>query len=169
MAQSILETINNKNSEKRVYVENESYKIFPLKEALTDDEQMIYRFYKLELQGVQIDKDDLKIAMDAKEILLKEYVSPPKVEHLASLCATNKTKLQQVFKEVYKVTIPEYVKKLRLEKTNMLLKEQRLSIGEVAKAVGYQHHTHHNSKPQQVTVSPSLHQNKKMSDTTRLL
>ena len=139
VAQSILETINNQDSEKRVYVENESYKIFPLKEALTDDEQMIYRFYKLELQGVQIDKDDLKIAMDAKEILLKEYIAPPKVEYLASRCATNKTKLQQVFKEIYKLTIPEYVKKLRLEKANMLLKEQRLSIGEIAKAVGYQH------------------------------
>lgn len=139
VAQSILETINNKDSEKCVYVEDESYKIFPLKDALTDDEQMIYRFYKLELQGMHIDKDDLKIAMDAKEILLREYVNPPKIAYLASLCATNKTKLQYAFKKVYKMTIPEYVKKLRLEKANVLLKEHSLTIGEVAKAVGYQH------------------------------
>ncbi len=139
VAQTILDTINNKNADKRVYVENDSYKIFPLKDALTDDEQMIYRFYKLELQGMDIDKDDLKIAMDAKEILLREYVNPPKIAYLASLCATNKTKLQYAFKEVYRMTIPEYVKKLRLEKANVLLKEHSLTIGEVAKAVGYQH------------------------------
>ncbi len=139
VAQTILDTIQNKDADKRVYVENDSYKIFPLKDALTDDEQMIYRFYKLELEGMQIDKMDLKIAMDAKEILLKEYVSPPTISYLASLCATNKTKLQHTFKEVYKMTIPEYVKKLRLEKANILLKEYPTTIGEVAKAVGYQH------------------------------
>ena len=139
VAQSILETINNKDADKRVYVENSSYKIFPLKDELTDDEQMIYRFYKLELESMYIDKNELKIAIDAKEILLREYVNPPKIAYLASLCATNKTKLQHVFKEVYKMTIFEYVKKLRLEKANILLKEHSLSIGEVAKAVGYQH------------------------------
>ncbi len=139
VAQSILDTINNKDADNCVYVENESYKISPLKDALTDDEQMIYRFYKLELESMHVDKNELRIAMDAKEILLREYVNPPKIAYLASLCATNKTKLQHAFKEVYSTTIPEYVKKLRLEKANILLKEHSLTIGEVAKAVGYQH------------------------------
>jgi short-subunit dehydrogenase/AraC-like DNA-binding protein len=139
VAQNILDTINNKDADKRVYVENDSHKIFPLKEALTDDEQMIYRFYKLELEGMNIDKDDLKIAMDAKEILLKEYVNPPKIAYLAPLCSTNKTKLQQAFKNVYKMSIPKYVKKIRLEKAYHLLKDHSLNIGEVAKTVGYQH------------------------------
>jgi len=139
VAQTILDTINNEDIDKRVYVENSSSKIFPLKDALTDDEQMIYRFYKLELDGMYVDKNELKIAMDAKEILLREYVNPPKIAYLASLCATNKTKLQYVFKEVYKMTILEYVKKLRLEKADILLKEGIYNIGEVTKAVGYQH------------------------------
>ncbi len=140
VAQSILDTINNKNADKRVYVENDSYKIFPLKDALTDDEQMIYRFYKLELEDMHVNKVELKIAMDAKEILLREYVNPPTIDYLASRCATNKTKLQHAFKEVYKMTIPEYVKKLRLEKAHILLQEYpTTTIGEVAKAVGYQH------------------------------
>ncbi len=139
VAQTILDTIKNKDADKRVYVENDSYKIFPLKDALTDDEQMIYRFYKLELEGMHVDKSELKIAIDAKEILLREYVNPPKIAYLASLCATNKTKLQYAFKEVYKMTIPEYVKKLRLEKANILLKEHASTIGEIAKTVGYQH------------------------------
>ncbi len=139
VAKTILNTINNIDAEKCVYVENDAYKISPLKDALTEDEQMIYRFYKLELEGMSVDKNELKIAMDAKEILLKEYVNPPKLAYLSTLCATNKTKLQYAFKEVYKMSIPEYVKKLRLEKANILLKDKIMTIGEVAKAVGYQH------------------------------
>ena len=77
--------------------------------------------------------------MDAKEILLKNYANPPKIEYLAKLCATNKTKLNKVFKKVYKVTISNYIKNLRLEKAYILLQKQFLNIGEVAEKVGYMH------------------------------
>jgi len=139
VAETILKTINNSYSESRVYVEGESYKISPLRDELTNDEQMLYRFYKLEVENTNIDKDELKIAMDAKEILLRNYTNPPKIEHLAKLCATNKTKLNKVFQKVYKVTIANYIKNIRLEKAYILLQEQSLSIGEVAKEVGYMH------------------------------
>ena len=139
VSKTILETINNPHADKRVYVENAAYKPSLIKDELTEDEQMIYRFYNLEVESMNIDKGELKIAMDAKEILLSEYVNPPKAEHLAHLCSTNKTKLNLVFKKVYKITIANYVKKLRLEKANILLLEENLTIGEVSKSVGYQH------------------------------
>lgn len=139
VAKTILETINNHNSNTRVYVEDKNHKISLLGDELTEDEKMIYRFYLLEMADMDIDKDELKIAMDAKEILLKDFANPPKIEYLAKLCATNKTKLNKVFQNVYKITIGNYIKKLRLEKANLLLREQSLTIGEVAKEVGYLH------------------------------
>jgi len=139
VAKTILETINNHNSNTRVYVEDKNHKISLLGDELTEDEKMIYRFYLLEMADMDIDKDELKIAMDAKEILLKDFANPPKIEYLAKLCATNKTKLNKVFQNVYKITIGNYIKKLRLEKANLLLQEQSLTIGEVAKEVGYLH------------------------------
>jgi len=139
VAQTIWETINNSNANTRVYVEGESHKIFPLRDELTDDEQMMYRFYMLEMADMHVDKDELKIAMDAKEILLKNFTNPPKTEYLAKLCATNKTKLNKVFQNIYKVTIANYIKKLRLEKAYILLTEGTLNIGDVAKEVGYAH------------------------------
>lgn len=139
VAKTILETINNHNSNTRVYVEDKNHKISLLGDELTEDEKMIYRFYLLEMADIDIDKDELRIAMDAKEILLKDFANPPKIEYLAKLCATNKTKLNKVFQNVYKITIGNYIKKLRLEKANLLLQEQSLTIGEVAKEVGYLH------------------------------
>jgi len=139
VAKTILETINNTNADIRLYVEGGNHKLFPLRDELTDDEQMMYRFYMLEMADTSVDKDELKIAMDAKEILLKDFVNPPKIEHLAKLCATNKTKLNKVFQNIYKVTIANYIKKLRLEKANILFQEGVLSIGDVAKKVGYAH------------------------------
>jgi len=139
VAQTVWETINNINADTRVYVEGQSHKVFPLRDELTDDEQMMYRFYMLEMADTSVNKDELKIAMDAKEILLKDFVNPPKIEYLAKCCGTNKTKINKVFQNIYKVTISNYIKKLRLEKANILLKEGTYSIGEVAKKVGYAH------------------------------
>jgi len=102
-------------------------------------ELMLHRFSLLDIVDKSMDRDSLAIAIKAKEYLLENFISPPKVEHLAHLCSSNKTKLNIVFKKVYKMTIANYVKKLRLENANILLREESLTIGEVAKKVGYQH------------------------------
>ncbi len=102
-------------------------------------ELMLHRFSLLDIVDKKIQKDELNIAIKAKKHLLNDFVSPPKIEQLAHLCTTNKTKLNQSFKKVYKTTISNYIKKLRLEKANLLLREQYLTIGEISKKVGYQH------------------------------
>ena len=43
---------------------------------------------------------------------------------------------------MYHITIYGYVQKLRLEEANLLLKEKNLTIGEIAKKVGYRHQGH---------------------------
>jgi AraC-like DNA-binding protein len=89
-----------------------------------------------------IDEEELAIASRAKSHLLSSFKNPPTIETLAHLCATNESKLKKVFKKVYKSTIYAYVQRLRLEEANLLLREECMTIGEVAKRVGYKHQGH---------------------------
>ncbi|WP_321779396.1 helix-turn-helix transcriptional regulator [Sulfurimonas sp.] len=105
-------------------------------------EFMIHRFGLLDMQDDELSNDEICIARSSKAILLRSFSTPPSIEVLAHLCATNESKLKKVFKKVHKTTIYGYVQKLRLEKANILLKEQFLNIGEIAKEVGYKHQGH---------------------------
>jgi len=89
-----------------------------------------------------VGKDDVEIATKARDYLLKNFKNPPTIEELAHLCATNESKLKKVFKQVYKSTIYSYVQKLRLEKANLLLREEALTVGAIASTVGYKHQGH---------------------------
>ncbi len=102
-------------------------------------EFMIHRFSLICLRDEDIDPDELQIALKAQKYLLNHFVNPPTIPHLAHICATNETKLKRAFKKVFKTTVGGYIRKLRLEKANLLLKDRVLSIGEVAKEVGYSH------------------------------
>jgi len=105
-------------------------------------EFIIHRFSLLDMNENTINKEDLEIAKKAKEYLLKNYVSAPTISTLSHICATNESKLKIIFKKVYKMTIYNYVQKLRLEKANLLLKDKVLNIGEIAQDVGYKHQGH---------------------------
>jgi len=104
-------------------------------------EFMIHRFSLLDIFD-EVSDEELGLASKAKSVLLGDFIDPPTVEALAHLCATNTSKLKTVFKKVYKTTIHSYVQKLRLEEANLLLKEEDLTIGEIAKKVGYRHQGH---------------------------
>jgi len=105
-------------------------------------EFMIHRFKLLDIDETPLKDDEICITNSAKDILLKSFANPPTIDVLAHLCATNETKLKYVFKKRYKCTIYSYIQDLRLQKANLLLKEQNLTIGEIAKEVGYKHQGH---------------------------
>ena len=102
-------------------------------------EFLIHRFALIDIHQDSLSDDEICITKSAKEILLKSFVNPPTIEVLAHLCATNETKLKSAFKKRYKTTIYNYIQKLRLQKANLLLREQSSTIGAVAKEVGYKH------------------------------
>jgi len=102
-------------------------------------EFMIHRFKLLDVYDNTLSDDELCISKSAKDFLLRSFMNPPTIKTLAHLCATNETKLKVIFKKKYKMTIHQYIQKLRLEKANFLLKEQMLNIGEITKEVGYKH------------------------------
>jgi AraC-like DNA-binding protein len=105
-------------------------------------EFMIHRFSLLDIYDKDTNEDDIAIAKKAKDYLLKDFVSPPTINNLAHLCATNESKLKKIFKKVYKTTIYGYIQKLRLEEANLLLRDQMLNIGQIALEVGYKHQGH---------------------------
>ena len=105
-------------------------------------EFMIHRFSLLDILVENITDEELALASRAKAILLQDFIHPPTVQILAHLCATNESKLKKVFKKVYRTTLYSYVQKLRLAEANFLLKEESLTIGEIAKRVGYRHQGH---------------------------
>ncbi len=105
-------------------------------------EFMIHRFSLMCLVDESIGSEELEIAQRAQKYLLNNFVSPPTIPELAHICATNETKLKRIFKKVYKTTIGNYIRRLRLERANLLLKDRVLSIGEVAREVGYRHQGH---------------------------
>jgi AraC-like DNA-binding protein len=105
-------------------------------------EFMIHRFNLLDILVENVSTDELELASRAKVILLQDFIHPPAIQTLAHLCATNESKLKKVFKKVYRTTLYSYVQKLRLEEANLLLKEENLTIGEIAKKVGYRHQGH---------------------------
>ena len=105
-------------------------------------EFIIHRFGLLDIFTEDVSLDEVTLASKAKAILLQNFINPPTVQTLAHLCATNESKLKKVFKKVYRSTLYSYVQKLRLEEANLLLKEENMTIGEVAKKVGYRHQGH---------------------------
>ncbi len=105
-------------------------------------EFMIHRFSLLDILVENVTDEELALASRAKAILLQDFIHPPTVQILAHLCATNESKLKKVFKKVYRTTLYSYVQKLRLAEANFLLKEESLTIGEIAKRVGYRHQGH---------------------------
>jgi len=106
-------------------------------------EYMIHRFSLLDLHiPTAHTPEEIEIAAQAKEIILQTYKRPPSIKELAKQCGTNDFKLKKYFKKIYQTTIYVYVQKVRLEKANLLLRENMMSVSEVANEVGYKHQGH---------------------------
>lgn len=75
----------------------------------------------------------------ARHILEEEFAEPPSLLELAHRIGTNDFKLKRGFRDVFGITVFEYVRKLRMEKARSLLEAGELSVTEVALAAGYGH------------------------------
>jgi len=131
--------------EKLLMIDENSH-IHSLKAQLRIFEFMIHVFSYLDIFDDKLSKDEIEIALRAKEQLLKNFITPPTISELAHICATNESKLKKIFKkifkEVYGITIYKYIQRLKLDHANLLLTQERLSVKEIAKRVGYSHQGH---------------------------
>ena len=96
----------------------------------------------VEVEKYQIKPDDLKKIEHAREVLDAGYRYPPTIIELSKITALNEFKLKRGFKEYFGITIYGYVTRLRMEEAKRLILEERMSIGQVAAAVGFNHQSH---------------------------
>ncbi len=75
--------------------------------------------------------------MLAKEILSDNLENPPSLSELSRLIGLNTFKLKKEFKELFGVPVFKYLQHQRLTKAQHLLRNEKLSIQEVAWQVGY--------------------------------
>lgn len=80
---------------------------------------------------------DLDRIYQAKEILLQQLDNPPSLLALARQVGLNDCSLKRGFKQVYGTTVFGYLHQHRMEQARSLLLDQRWSVTEVARKVGY--------------------------------
>jgi AraC-like DNA-binding protein len=84
---------------------------------------------------------DLRLIEKARDMLLADMSHMPTIPTLARAVGTNTSKLKRGFKFMYGQTVFKLGQTRRMEHALDLLMDSRMSVSEVAAAVGYQHQT----------------------------
>ncbi|MEO4044443.1 AraC family transcriptional regulator [Hoeflea sp. CAU 1731] len=93
----------------------------------------------VERTEVRLGKQDRKRITQAREILDRQFASPPSVSELARRIAVNRNKLTYGFRDMHGCSMSEYIAERRLETAWRLLKETELPVSHIAEDVGYNH------------------------------
>jgi AraC family transcriptional regulator, transcriptional activator of the genes for pyochelin and ferripyochelin receptors len=143
---TIAECIQNINQSehkglvRRVFLESKTLEIFALKvKQYLDDREPTIK------QSV-LRKKDIELVISAHKILMDHLKTPPTISELARLVGTNEGKLKKGFKRLYNASIYNVIQDERLNKAKILIAENRYSVKEIAKLVGYNHAGHFTSK-----------------------
>ncbi|WP_139488393.1 helix-turn-helix transcriptional regulator [Brevibacillus dissolubilis] len=86
-----------------------------------------------------LNRKDKELTTKAAEILLSNMEQPPSMVELSQMVYLNQGKLQKCFKQLYGMTVFQYLHEKRMEKAKCMLEEGRLSVTEVAEKVGYEY------------------------------
>ena len=78
----------------------------------------------------------------ARAILDRDYVNPPSLEMLAAEVGCGAYHLSRVFSRETGLTIPQYLREIRLDRAEKLLRSGRYNVTQAAFAVGYQSLSH---------------------------
>ncbi|SCM81433.1 hypothetical protein KL86SPO_31612 [uncultured Sporomusa sp.] len=86
---------------------------------------------------VFLDSEDTDRLYLAKQVLTERMTAPPSLEELAKTVCLNTFKLKTGFKALFADTVYGYLRRARMEKAKILLKNTRLSIQDIALQLGY--------------------------------
>ena len=78
----------------------------------------------------------------AKDILMSRLENPPSILELAQQVEVSERTLRRGFRELFNTSVVGYLTSLRMEQAELLLRERKLSIGEIANSVGYSNLSH---------------------------
>ncbi len=82
---------------------------------------------------------DAQLIAAARRILTQRLVDPPTLQELARELGTNRNKLNQLFQRGLGVSPKAFCVQRRIEHAQVLLREGRLNVAQIAETVGYQH------------------------------
>ncbi len=86
---------------------------------------------------VFLDSEDTDRLYVAKQVLTERMSAPPSLEELSKIVCLNTFKLKTGFKALFADTAYGYLRRARMEKAKILLKNTRLSIQDIAMQLGY--------------------------------
>ncbi|WP_068780489.1 helix-turn-helix transcriptional regulator [Paenibacillus sp. GM2] len=84
-----------------------------------------------------IKKPDMERLYGARQIIEGRLEDPLSLRELARAAELNEFKLKKGFKELFGMTVFEYIRDQRIEKGLYLMQHEQLNVGEAAAAVGY--------------------------------
>ena len=104
----------------------------------------------------------------ARAILDRDYVNPPSLEMLAAEVGCGAYHLSRVFSRETGLTIPQYLREIRLDRAAKLLRSRRCNVTQAAFAVGYQSLSHFSKAFwERFGCCPGLYGNPKIANQVR--
>ena len=82
---------------------------------------------------------DLHLAHATRDLLDRHAAAPPRFADLAREVGSNQKTLKVVFRRVFGTTMADYCVAKRMRLAQSLLLQGRLTVGQVAERVGYEH------------------------------
>lgn len=86
-----------------------------------------------------VQTDGIRYVWAAKDMLLDNLADPPSLHELARRVGSNKTTLNQGFRQVFGTSAFEFLRIQRLERARELLENKRMNVTQTALEVGYEH------------------------------
>jgi AraC-like DNA-binding protein len=75
--------------------------------------------------------------LKAREIILSRISSPPTIQELSLEIGMNQCYLKKGFKEIFSVTVYDFIQSERMNKAKMLIMFSNLSVSEIASVIGF--------------------------------
>ncbi len=94
------------------------------------------------VRSTNFDKDDIRQLQKAREIMMKNMISPPSTEELARMVGLNPKKVKLGFRRLYNTTVFGFLRQYRMEQARMMFETHEANVTEAASAVGYTNISH---------------------------
>jgi AraC-like DNA-binding protein len=89
-----------------------------------------------------INSSDVKIIYRVRDKILESMNEPPKLEDLVLFSGMSKSKMQNLFKQVFGNSIYNYYQSFRMRQAAEMIREERISISEVGYYMGFSNLSH---------------------------
>ncbi len=100
-----------------------------------------YVFRKMASQSIEYKRKYRHIPSEILEYIARHCNEKITLDVLAERCFYNPSYFSRLFKEIYGMTVSEYIQKMRIEKSCYMLKYSLRTVDEIATMVGYEDKT----------------------------